>query len=401
MCTKIPFFTLLTSWNNNISHFLHPTNVFFLRKKKKKTKNLEDRLFFINFANKQNKPMDLSIIIPIYNVEKYIRTCLESVFQQGLDESCFEVIIVNDGSTDRSMEMIADIIHQHENTMVINQENQGLSVTRNNGIKAAKGEYILMLDSDDLLIENSLKPLLEKAIKTKVDLVVADFLSMTDEEIQHNKIHPQQQTEFDYKEKTGEELFIQDLNPYQCYVWRTLFKREFLIENNLYFIPGIYIQDVPFTHECYLKASKCLRTPWLFHLYRKGHESATFSFNKKKVKDFCTAIAKTWELTNLDGLSSEAQNKLRDDIFISFSLMVRIAVYALKDASDRIEVVDFLKQQVPDLWFRNGIVQKSISYMYRYLPHSFIKLRFLYAIIVEKKFRTFINHWFRRPSLQK
>lgn len=343
----------------------------------------------------------MSIIIPVYNVEKYIHPCLESIYQQGLDEDIFEVIIVNDGTKDKSMEMIADIISQHHNITIINQENQGLSVVRNKGIAMAKGDYILMPDSDDLLIENSLRPLLDKALETKVDLVVADFLNMTDEEIQCKKNHVPQQTEFDYKEKTGEELFIQDLNPYQCYVWRTLFRRGFLIENHLMFVPGIHIQDVPFTHECYLKASKCLRTPWLLNIYRLGHESATSSFNKKKVQDFCTAIAKTWELTNLNGLSPEIQNKLRDDIFISFSLMLRIAVHTLRDASDRTEVMDFLKQQAPNLWFRNGTVQKVFSFMYRYMPHSFIMLRYLYATIVEKNMRPFINHWLRRPFTKK
>ena len=125
----------------------------------------------------------LSIIVPVYNVEKYIKPCIESIFKQGLDEDSFEVIIINDGTKDKSMEVIADFISQHQNITVIHQVNQGLSVVRNNGIAVAKGEYILMPDSDDLLIENSLKPLLEKAIETKADLVVADFLTMKDENI--------------------------------------------------------------------------------------------------------------------------------------------------------------------------------------------------------------------------
>ena len=126
----------------------------------------------------ENPGLLLSIIVPVYNVEKYIRPCMESIFRQDLDENTFEVIIVNDGTEDRSMEVIQDIIEQHKNITVLNQENQGLSVARNNGIAKAKGEYVLMPDSDDLLIENSLKPLLEKAIETRVDLVVADFIAL-------------------------------------------------------------------------------------------------------------------------------------------------------------------------------------------------------------------------------
>ena len=125
----------------------------------------------------------LSIIVPVYNVEKYIRSCMESIFRQNMDENVFEVIIVNDGTEDRSMEVIQDIINEHSNITVINQENLSLSVARNNGIAKAKGEYILMPDSDDLLIDDSLSLLLEKAIESKADLVVADFLEMTNEEI--------------------------------------------------------------------------------------------------------------------------------------------------------------------------------------------------------------------------
>ena len=129
----------------------------------------------------------LSIIVPVYNVEKYIRPCFESIFNQGLDDNNYEIIIVNDGSTDNSMKMIEDIISRHNNITIINQENQSLSVARNNGIQKAKGEYIYMPDSDDALIENSLFSLLELALGSKVDLLVADFIKMSDNEIKNYK----------------------------------------------------------------------------------------------------------------------------------------------------------------------------------------------------------------------
>ena len=346
--------------------------------------------------------ISLSIIVPVYNVEKYIRPCIDSIFNQGLEEDCFEVIIINDGTKDKSMEMIADIISRHHNITVINQENQGLSVVRNTGIAAAKGEYILMPDSDDLLIEHSLKPLLEIALATKDDLVVADFLKMSDEEIEHSKTHPiEQKKEFEYQEKTGEQLFLEDLNQYQCVVWRTLYRRAFLIENNLKFVPGIYIQDVPFTNECYLKAGKCIKTSWLLNIYRRGHESATSSFNIKKLKDFSIALAKTWELTRLEGLSSSTQFKLRQNVYNSFSLIAWITTNQIKNASERKEVLDFLKQQAPDLSFNNGRKQKIVSFLYKHLPHTYIHIRYLYATFIEDNVRPFINHRLRRPFSKK
>ena len=342
--------------------------------------------------------MDLSIITPVYNVEKYIRPCLESIFKQGLDEVRFEVIIINDGTKDKSMEMIADIIKAHSNIRVIEQENQGLSVARNNGIAAAKGEYILMPDSDDLLIENSIPTLLEQAIASQADLVVADFLRMNDEEIEHIQTIPQK--EFEMKEKTGEELLLEDLNPYECFVWRTLFRRDFLISNSLKFVPGIYIQDVPFTHECYIKAKKCIRTNRLMNIYRKGHESATFKFNNKKIKDFCIAIVKTWELTHIAGLSSKVYHKLEEDVYISFSKMVSIIVRDIASQKERSEIIDFLRQQTPDLRFRHGAKQKVVSFMFSNMPHLYMQIRYLYASFYEDILRPQIFLRLRRPFLK-
>lgn len=315
----------------------------------------------------------LSIIVPVYNVEKYIRSCMESIFRQNLDESIFEVIIVNDGTPDHSMEMIQDIIDQHPNISVINQENLSLSVARNNGIAKAKGEYILMPDSDDLLIDNSLQPLVEAAIVSKADLIVADFLEMTDEEIDANKVIPQK--EWHVEEKSGERLFLEDLNPYQCYVWRTLYRREFLINKQLTFVPGIRYQDVPFTHECYIKARKCLRVKWLLNIYRKGHESATYSFDRRKAHDFCIAIAETWKLTKRKN-SVEIQKKLKNDVYISFSFLICLISYSFREDAVRIGVLYFLKQQVPDLYFKNGFVQNVTYILYKYMPHLFIEINY-------------------------
>ena len=317
--------------------------------------------------------MKLSIIVPVYNVEKYIRPCIESIYRQHLDEAEFEVIIVNDGTKDRSMEMIADIIEAHGNISVINQENLSLSVARNNGIAAAKGEYILMPDSDDLLIENSLKPLLEKALETKADLVVADFLEMTDEEIAKNLTI--EQPPLTVKERKGEELYLQDLTPVQCYVWRTLYKRSFLKENHITFVPGITCQDIPYTHECYLKSQNSLRISILLNIYRRGHNSATSNFNKKKCMDLCVAVAATWKLRNMEGLSPKTRLRLNDNIFVSFTLISYIMLWGECSKSDRREVFSYLNRLTPDLTFSHGIKQKFTTFLYKLSPELYYTLR--------------------------
>jgi glycosyltransferase involved in cell wall biosynthesis len=335
----------------------------------------------------------LSIIVPVYNVEKYIRPCIESIFRQGLDEECFEVIIVNDGTKDRSIEVIQDIISQHQNITVIHQENQGLSVVRNNGIAIAKGEYILMPDSDDLLIENSIPPLLEKALEFQADLVVADFLTMNEQEIAN--LHKISQKVFHIQEKTGEELFLEDLSPYACFVWHTLFRRNFLLDTHLKFIPGIYIQDVPFTHECYLRAKKCLKASWYLNIYRRHESSATFFFNKKKEKDFCTAIAATWRLTDRKELSSAVQQKLREDVYISFSAMVSTTIREIKKTSDRMEIADYLRKLAPDLSFNNGRKQTITSFLFRHMPHTYMYIKYIYAKCFEDSVQPFYRHYIK------
>lgn len=326
----------------------------------------------------------LSIIVPVYNVEKYVHACIESIYHQNLDEDIFEVIIVNDGTKDHSMEMIQDMISQHSNITVINQENRGLSVARNNGLARAKGEYILMPDSDDLLIDNSLSILLEKALESKADLVVADFLEMTDEEIK--RLDNVAQKYLKVKEKTGEQMFLEDLNPRQCYVWRTLYRRAFVQENNLTFIPGVCYQDVPFTHECYLRAKKCLRVSRLLNVYRKGHASATYSFNKKKAHDLITVIAGTWKLRKIEGLSPAVREKLEDNVFAIFSLLIYLMLYGMKDAKERQEIFLALRNTVPDLNFTHGKKQKITWFLFKLSPKLYFTLRL------------FVKAWTPKPN---
>ena len=97
--------------------------------------------------------MELSIIIPVCNVEQYIGPCLESIYRQGLQDEDFEIIIVNDGSTDRSMAVVEDVVSRHHHISIIDQDHAGPSVCRNAGMEKATGEYVLFVDSDDLLMD--------------------------------------------------------------------------------------------------------------------------------------------------------------------------------------------------------------------------------------------------------
>lgn len=319
--------------------------------------------------------MQLSIIIPIYNVEDYIRLCLESAYQQGLDENSFEVILVNDGTKDNSMGVINDIVSSHRNIIIKNQTNQGLSAARNTGLSVAKGEYILFLDSDDLLLPNSLSPLLNEAIKKDVDLVIADFTKKTNEEISNNSFS--EENNYLVSVTSGKELFLNNLDPRQCYVWRTIYKKSFIDGNHISFIPGIYFEDVPFTVECYLKARKCLKTTKLFYIYRQRENSIVSSINLKKLKDLNEVIASLWKMKTDLRLPYDFDRKLMDTIFATFSIAIWYIIHDKELLKQRRLYIEDLNKRVPNLKFNNGIKQKIVNAFFRKNPSAYIYLRSL------------------------
>ena len=318
---------------------------------------------------------DLSIIIPVYNVENYIRACLLSVFRQNLEEDSFEVVVVDDGSEDASIERIKDIIDQHSNITVVSQINQGLSAARNTGLKNAIGRYVLFLDSDDLLVDGCLSELLISADNYSVDLLIADFVKLSDQEIGDTSRlnnHSCQPLVLN-----GREAFVHYLNPSQCYVWRTLYRKSFLENNNLIFIPGIYFEDIPFTIECYLKIEKALVYPLKFYIYRQHPNSIVSSVNKKKLLDFNQVLAYLSSLKTSAKLTMKENSKFSDVLFSTFSIEMWYLIHVKGMFVYRKEIVKDLKKRAPNLCFYNGYKQKIVSILYRYIPYVYLWTRFL------------------------
>lgn len=319
--------------------------------------------------------MKLSIIVPIYNVEQYVLRCVQSIYQQGLSDDDFELILVNDGTQDNSFKRIESIISGHSNIIVLEQSNQGLSAARNTGLSKASGDYLLFLDSDDLLVNNSLFRLLSIIEENEVDMIVAGFVKMDNHEI--SKFNGCYDSEFQIEIKSSSDMFLHDFNPSECYVWRTIYRKDFINENNLYFIPGLYFEDVPFTTECYLKAKKCVKTSLIFYVYRQRDNSIVSSVNLNKIYDLNTVLAHLCEMRKTYSWSPDISRKLMDTIFMTFSMAVWYVSHNSELMKQRRLFVSDLKKKQPSILFDNGFKQLFVSFLYRLMPLTYIRLRSL------------------------
>jgi glycosyltransferase involved in cell wall biosynthesis len=190
--------------------------------------------------------MIISIIVPVYNVEKYLPKCLDSLLKQGLDSNQYEILIINDGSTDGSGTIANEFAKKHSQIKVIDQENAGLGAARNIGIKHAIGKYIQFVDSDDYLEENVLPSLLHKMDNESLDILRFNYQNVNEkyEVIQSNK----KRTFVDYRDEVCDGItFLSERLGYACYVGQFIIKTNLLkIPGNL-FKEGIYFEDTEWT----------------------------------------------------------------------------------------------------------------------------------------------------------
>ena len=341
--------------------------------------------------------MKLSIIIPVCNVEQYMGPCLESIYRQGLSDKDFEVIVVNDGSTDNSMKVVERIQERHKNISQINPvqttptppnsggetAHVGPSVCRNTGMEMAKGEYVLFVDSDDLLMDNGLSVLLQKAMETEADMVVADFMRMKDEEI--TSVYEARLTDAQVVDKSGLDYYVEDYDPgVGSFIWRILYKRTFLNENHIRLFPGVYYEDIPFLQECYLKAKRVIGIHLLYYIYRIRQRSCTYTFAMKNALDYNTAIANSWRLTEMDNLPERVVAQQKKNIYLFFNYAVDCIIGVFRDPSERIKIVEDMIKKVPDLRFTGGVGPKVVSVLFRAMPYTYIRWRL---------FNTKVRNW--------
>lgn len=209
--------------------------------------------------------MLLSVIIPLYNNAPYLRECIDSLYRQGIHDADFEVIIIDDGSTDGGGSLADQIAAEHSNIQVYHQPNRGIGETRNAGLRKAQGEYIHYVDPDDFLFDHSYQTIVQKLLKGRPDILCFGFASdgTFGTECQKGDILYQGPAQ-DYYSTQGMRVNL----PFK---W---VKRSFITGHHLTFPPLCYAEDTVFTWDALRYAPTLLISNGVFYSYRTHVGSA-------------------------------------------------------------------------------------------------------------------------------
>ncbi len=254
-----------------------------------------------------NKPA-ISIIIPVYNVEKYLGRCLDSVLAQKYQN--FEAICINDGSTDNSLKILEEYAKKDSRIKIFSQKNQGLSVTRNNGLQKASGDYICFVDSDDYIEPNFLSDLYDAIKANNADIIATNikYIKGARERCKKNKRKI-------YSSFTDK---IESLEHGSC--WNKIYKTEFIRKNRLTFPQGVYWEDNLFTIQAYFFSSKILTINGACYCYVSNPQSITRNKEKttKQQQDSIQVSRMILDFAEQQQLSAKERNALIAFCFRSF-----------------------------------------------------------------------------------
>lgn len=240
--------------------------------------------YFIDIPKNDDKPI-ISIIVPIYNVEKYIYNCLSSMVRQTLKN--IEIIIVNDGTPDNSANIAQEFVDKYNNIKLFHKTNGGVGDARNYGIRHANGDFIMFVDSDDMLLPRSCENLYNKAVDTDSDIVIGRPVWLkkgTEEPIEYLEKWFTSEFKESYNYKMNYKIALGIPTPYP-----KLYRSELILQNNLQFPHIIGGEDCVFSVKAYYYANKIslIRDTvyWRVEREEENNRSATQTFSFKTVRD--------------------------------------------------------------------------------------------------------------------
>lgn len=279
--------------------------------------------------------MKISVVIPVYNVEKYLKKCLDSVINQTLKD--IEIIIVNDGSPDNSQAIIDEYAKKDRRIIPLIQENGRQGKARNTGLKHAKGEYISFIDSDDYIEIDMLEKMYDNAKLENSDVVICSFYKHYGKKKNHISIN--------------DNLILDTISNNNPKLFNTfgpcskIYKRDLLIKNNIKFMEKVYYEDVSFTLKVLTLAKKIsfVNEPLYNYIIREG--STMNSNNAIRNLDIIIAFDDVIEYFENKKIYNKYYSEIEylaiDGVFISATLRV---ICSSARRKDKIKVINQLRK---------------------------------------------------------
>ena len=295
--------------------------------------------------------MELSIIVPVYNVEKYLKECLDSLLDQDIKD--YEIIVVNDGSTDLSQPIIDSYVAKYPNVHSLIKPNGGLASARNLGIIHASGKYITFVDSDDKIKKDAYKDILDKMDKEGLDICIFDMLYWFDDDR-------------DYIQKgliRNNKDIIKDLLLSPLSSCNKVYKRE--VFHDICFPEGMLYEDIPTVISIYLKKLKIGYIDKPYYIYRQRSTSIMNTTYSDKANDIFDILKMV-----LDDITDQDKAKYHDEL--EYLFIEQLALYG---------AYRFLAYDKP---YHKEMMDKALKLIKRYYP-KYKKNRYIKGLSTKEK----------------
>lgn len=302
----------------------------------------------------------VSIIIPVYNTEQYINKCIQSIMNQTYEN--IEIIVINDGSTDNSLNKILELSEMDNRIIIINSANKGVSNARNLGLEKSTGKYITFIDSDDWIEKEYVEKLVVNLEQTECDLSICYF----DNEDNYYNVIEKNKYLIDNKQKMYSELLK---NPYLSgFLWNKVFKSEIIKNNNLKFDTDIHInEDLLFVCEYLEYCSKIIVDETvLYHYIIRRNSALNSKFSKKQ-------ISKIYALEKIMKFYSKYDKNGYNDlsaeyVFSTLKSKYIIKKYKIKDTEIKEKCNEIISKLYKNVFSNSNLREKFKFIVIKYFP---------------------------------
>lgn len=318
--------------------------------------------------------MKISIIIPVYNVERYLEKCLDSVINGIENKSNIEVLLIDDGSTDNSRNIVDKYSNEYSYVKAYHKENGGLSDARNYGLLIAEGDYIIFIDSDDEVNSELFKSVIKKIENSNCEILLWDAVLIDENgkiissDFNNYFVHKELKCNTIYSGIEFIDLQLQAQKDFVTTVWLGAYKKSFLYDNQLLFEKGLLHEDEMWSIKVFINAEKIEYIGEKIYLYRQRNNSIMNKKNRdynKNLKDIIYIYSTLYSYINWKIYNKKIKNEINSNISRRYLHAIgKFDGYKYKEELKKINYIQLIKNSSRMIDKIRGVVLKISPYIY-------------------------------------